>query len=360
MLTLGARELWAEVELEQLLKVNYNLRIKQIDHLERGIKVTADLGNFLLEPVASGTEDKWQIVSDLYQHVAENAEAFFQLHSPRITCAGKPYFHGYHGTYLLLPWLNGEPFYLTKKGYWGRVACSLAQFHMAGKGFKSSSFFSRKATARCWKSQWQTMLQKLELYRLSVGLAAVPSSFDKMWTEQFDYIFAMLEDALKYYDKQGGDKTYRSLSELCNICYGNVREKNLWLMPKGELRFLNWSNVYIDLRAQDIKDLLIYAYGRTGSKSLITYLLKSYTGIYQLKEKELHLIYAAMLYPERIMALLDAVYNREMIAEQDALMRLTKVLQFEERKLKLLRIYKEIVNKELGLPLSGVRWVHKS
>ena len=261
------KSLTNESQIEELLKLYYNLEVNGVTVYGKTLRINSDLGDFALKKIKPEQKDNLKLLVQLYEHMGENGEAYFPVHAPRMSTEAKPYFNGYHGTYTVFPWIKGKPLELKTSTDWMKLAATLATFHSSTKQFRHYTLFPKNVNPPIYGEYLRKSIKDLRLFEASARLTPEPVQFDLLWLENFKYIDAICDDILAYYKQVKGDEICRQSLGSSRVCYGNIRERNLLMTENHELRMLDWEAASLNLRIHDVKDLLVYAYGRTGSKT---------------------------------------------------------------------------------------------
>ncbi len=223
------------------------------------------------------------------------------------------------------------------------------------EGAQSSPFQARVS----WSRAWERAVDRIGLYRVAVDWSGVAVEADDAFRDVAPYAEGMAENAIRYLHRSGADPLSPEIADRGLVCHGNLHEGNMLRDERGAVRFIDWNRMAWDVRARDIAQWLLYAYGRTGDFDLVAALLKEYQRADRLMEEELCLIYALFLYPHRLMRALDRVYGEQSLPPDQAAFHLTQAVAVEEKKIPLLRRFPDLVREALGRKIPRVDWLEQ-
>ncbi|SEN56769.1 phosphotransferase [Lihuaxuella thermophila] len=347
-----------EENLSDLLHHHYGIRLKGAEPVRGVLKLQTDEGPFVLKRVRSGEKDRWKWVAELARHVEMSGCEEIRIPQPLFTASGRLYFHGYRFPYVLLPWLEGKPLSFNRADDWRRASRALARFHQSTVGFKPGSSGRRYDCTGKWLAEWEHVCQQLDIFRLAAKWTPNPTEADQSWLQTASYISGLMENLLEYYQKIDGDEPCQKSIPSGKCCHNRLHRHNLLADDEGWIQFVDWNQAVLDIRLRDLAQWLTYAYGRTGSQQILTDVLKSYQEVAPLEEGEYSLLYARMLFPEKLFHLLRRVYQKQDISIHSAAPDIQKAVQTEEKKAGLLRGYTAAVKEEFHITIPKLDWLH--
>lgn len=353
-------DVWEEVacrtgekRIGELLQVHFGLRLQDAVPVGGVLKIWTNRGTFALKRAGEGGESHWRGVEALGKHLLSTEAGKIPI--PLRTRSGQLTFAGYVQNYVLLPWILAKPISFTRPKDFSDVSRGLARLHAGVRGFHpfSDAFHFQLP----WPCVWEKAINRIELYRTAVEWSQSPVGTDSVFRDAAPYAEGMVTNALQYFHRSGVDPLSSEIIRQGRVCHGNLHGGNLLRDVRGSVRFIDWNRMTWDLRARDVAQWLLYAYGRTGSLDLLAALLKEYHQTNPLKEEELHLIYALFLYPHRLMRVLDRIYGEQSLPLDRATFHLNQALAVEEKKLPLLRRFPALVKGTLGRSIPRVDWL---
>ncbi|PTM57693.1 phosphotransferase [Desmospora activa] len=345
-----------EPRLLQVLDYRYGFQLRDAHPVGGVLKLSTEQGVYALKRARDREEKRWQLVEELAKHIQAAGEV--QIPIPQKTRQGQRTFAGFKRSYVLLPWIEGEHRPWDQRG-WMRVAEHLARFHLASKGFVPSTTLRGLNHAGEWKKIWSRMQQQVEMFKLAADLGEEYAAVDRLWIRQCAFAEGMLETALRYLDKTGGDELVAETRRTGEACHLNIHGKNvLW---QGENPcFIDWNCVVLDVRTRDLARYLLHAFARTGGMEAVTASLRAYQEYSPLKEEEYGLIYAQLLFPHRLMRSLHDIYQERKVPAYLAKGHLSASIDQEETKLQLLRQFPTTIKQEFGVTIPEVDWLKNS
>ncbi|MFS8612466.1 Ser/Thr protein kinase RdoA involved in Cpx stress response, MazF antagonist [Planifilum fulgidum] len=342
-----------EERIDELLLAHYGLRLEGAAPVGGVLRIDTDRGAFALKRAGKGGEAHWRGVAEVGRHL-RFAEAG-RIPVPLRTRSGGYTFAGYVQSYVLLPWIPGKPVPYVRPKDFRDTSWGLARLHAGTRGLSPPPFQARVS----WSRAWERAVDRIGLYRVAVDWSGVAVEADDAFRDVAPYAEGMAENAIRYLHRSGADPLSPEIADRGLVCHGNLHEGNMLRDERGAVRFIDWNRMAWDVRARDIAQWLLYAYGRTGDFDLVAALLKEYQRADRLMEEELCLIYALFLYPHRLMRALDRVYGEQSLPPDQAAFHLTQAVAVEEKKIPLLRRFPDLVREALGRKIPRVDWLEQ-
>jgi CotS family spore coat protein len=317
------------------------------------LKVETDQGAYALKRVQKRDEATWSLVEQVAEHVKR---AGYLIPVPVRTQQEKRVFPGFAHRYLLLPWQDGQQVEKWDSDGWLQVSRHLALFHTATRdwepeGEKATCFHLGK-----WTERWRECRRQMAIFQMAADLAGERQEMDDLWLSHSTYVDTMADNAVQYLEKAGGDHLCLETSEHGKACHGNLHRRNVLRTAEG-FRLIDWRHLTVDVRARDLAQWLIYAYGRTGKPEIVVPLLKAYQSVSPLKEEEYQLVYAQFLFPHRIAHVLFQTYHRQKYTASQAVAHLNQAVKVEEKKLTLIRRFPVLMREAFGVTVPKVDWL---
>jgi CotS family spore coat protein len=347
-----------EERLSDLLNHHYGIRLKGAEPVRGVLKLQTDQGPFVLKRVRHGEKDRWKMVAELARHLEKSGSEDIRIPGPLFTSSGRLYFHGYRFPYVVLPWLEGESLSFKRSDDWRRATRALARFHRSTSGFSPASSYRQYDRTGKWMSEWKNAYQQLEIFRLAAKWTPNPTEADQSWLETAAYISGVMENLLEYYRKISGDELCEKSIQSGKCCHNRLHRHNLLADGEGCVHFVDWNQAVLDVRTRDLAQWLFYAYGRTGSREILTAVLKAYQDVAPLEEGEYSLVYARLLFPEKLFNTLSRVYQKQDISLHSAAPDIRNAVQTEEKKAGLIHEYTDVAKEVFQVTIPKLDWLH--
>lgn len=341
--------------LAHLLEHHYRTRLTDIQPVGGVLKLGTDQGTFVLKQIRPDEEGRWKLIGEVADYFAQH-QGKPRIPAPIPTHQGKLSFAGFHGRYILLPWIKGQVIPFNRAKDWRRTARAMARMHQLSSGFVPSRGEKVFEHTGHWSQIWQHLLKQVQMFQRSVDNNQV----DQVWLRHRSYTEGMLETALTYLEKVGGDTVCQQTRKAGNVCHGNVRRKHVLRDERGQTHFLGWDQMVLDIRSRDLARFIQYAYRKTGKVESILSILRGYQQVAPLDEPEYALIYTRLLFPDRMIRTLDKVYRQQTVSHEGAVDRLSTAARKEEEKTPLLTEYPEWVKREFDVTIPKVDWLAHS
>lgn len=348
-----------EDRLDDLLSHHYGLNLIKAKPVGGVLRIKTDRGSFALKRIRQGEKERWKMLFDWKKYLSEGNNKLSSL--PETTLSNKPFFRGFRHSYVLLPWVRGHKIQFTRKEDWQRVTAKLARFHEDSKGFIPSTSYRELTHTDRWKNRWEKEVQLSEIFHLAAKWTTSPTAADRFWLRTASYTTSILENLMEYYDKIDGNKICRDSEEHGKLCHGNLHGSNIIESRNRDIHFIDWNEAVFNVRTHDVAQWLTYAYGKTGSKEVIKEILSTYQNVSPLMEEEYSLIYARLLYPERLIRTLETVYERDEHQEnhEAAAAVIKKLTKMEEKKSAFFQTFSSLVKDEYNVKIPVLDWMHQ-
>ena len=344
-----------EKRIADYVKHHFGFEIKKAEPIRGIIKLTSNMGTFVLKRVAASEKELWKMIAELAVHLGIR----FPIPAPVPTKAGQLTFDGFQHKYVLLPWIPAKTVQLQNEEDWRQVTKQLAYLHQYSTSFRPVHAYRKLQRVGKWQADWKHAYRQLELYQRAAKWADEQTQTDQSWLKVAHYSMSMMENLLRYYEKIKGDQSCRETVERGKICHGNLHPSNMLLDHKRQFYLIDWNKAVFDVRTRDLAQWMLYAYYRTKSQELLATLLRAYQQISPLLEVEYALIYARFLYPERLVGVLRTIYEDQTLPITAGAPSILFASKVEEQKLGLMKIYPEMVQKEFGIHIPIIDWISK-
>lgn len=345
---------WSEEKrLADYVHHHFGFTIKKAKPIRGILKLTSDLGCFVLKKATANEKDLWRMIADLAVHLGLR----FPMPAPVPTKTGQLTFDGFHHKYVLLPWIQAGSLSLDCKQDWIQITQHLANLHQYSQSFQTHPYRKLQKMGK-WFADWKHAYRQLELFYLAAKWADRKTKTDRSWLKVAHYSLGIMENLLRYFDKIKGDQCCLESAEKGKVCHGNLHPHNMLRDEKKQIYFIDWNQAVFDVRTRDLAQWLLYAYYRTKSPELLISLLKAYQQVSPLLEAEYALLYARFLYPERLIGVLRDIYEDQTLPITAGAPSILFASKVEEQKLGLLNSYPELIQKEFGVTIPTIDWIN--
>jgi CotS family spore coat protein len=315
-----------------------------------------DLGEFVLKRVKPGDKERVRFLYEVANHVNKKEKKEL-MPIPFRTTSKKFHFDGFRYAYMVLPWLEGRPISFRRQDDWREASRELARFHQSTHDFSPKENYTDFSRLSQWESYWKTVHQQMEIFHVAAKWTSYPTDLDRAWLDISRYTMGMMENLLAYYQKLDGDKVCRESTAYGKVCHARLHRHNMLKNRSGEVIFVDWNEMVQDVRTADLADWILYAYGRTGSSGVIQAVLEGYQEVTPLEESEYALLYARLLFPEKLTRLLNNIYLNQTEIHATAISRVQAAIEIEEKKESLLKMYAELVKERFRVSVPQLDWL---
>lgn len=345
-----------EKRLHELLAYHYGVTLNTITPATKGWQLETDRGMFTLFRVRKMDEAYWEMIERLLIHLRKNGLPQF----PQLirTKRDKLAFHGFHGRYLLMNSLYDERCEWKKTETWESIGKTLASVHQASRNFPLMSKDQRFQAAGRWSLLWGDHLEWLDTVRTACALSENKRPVDRLWLRVHTYTVTMIETALRYLEKAGGDEEVLKQMEGGVIGHHHLRRGSWGADHAGTYRLLDWEQLVLDIRVRDLAQMIHLA---RGPKRMFTervqWLLAGYESVQPLKETEWPMLYARTLFPERLVRGAMDIYVRRDITDDAAFLFLQRMIADQQKCEYHARFIPHLIQSVSSVKIPRVDWL---
>lgn len=345
-----------EERLKELLKYHYGLTLRKANPAARGWRLATNRGIYTLSRVEKMDEAYWNMIDELLSHLREQGAA--QLPGLIRTKYGKLMFNGFRSRYLLWDNLQGMACDWTKPGTWTSVGKTLAHIHRASRDFPLEKEYARFTAAGNWRTLWERNLELLDTIRTACVLSAKPRPVDRLWMSVYTYTTTLIETALRYMEKTGGDAHVLAQMENGTVGQHQLNRDSWGVYPSGALSLLDWEHTVLDIRVRDLAQMIHLAYGdKKVFRERVRLLLSGYQSVHPLKKSEWPLLYARLLFPEQLVQTVRDVYEKHDLSPNDAPPVLERIIEDQRKREYHLRLIPRIFQETAQISVPEVEWL---
>lgn len=227
---------------------------------------------------------------------------------------GKCYVEWKGSKYIVMDLLEGRELTFTNPIEYKGAANLLAKVHLA-----SQEVLKNKAKEGIKVKEWmdKNLIIKFSEYIKDlleienwVNKYEYKDDFDKMFIESVGSAILEMKEAKELLENSEYDKTREEAEDIV-ICHNDLAEHN-FIINDEEINLIDFDYLTIDLRVMDVADLLL-----KGIKNVAFDLekgieiIKEYSKLYPLKEKDYKYIYILLLYPRDYYTIVKNHYHKE-------------------------------------------------
>lgn len=235
--------------------------------------------------------------------------------------------------FVVYEWLNGKDLDFNNQSDLKTAVQGLAEFHMKSKGYIPVSGSRVSSKLGKWPEQYSSMADKLSSWRnISKSKLSVPcfSAFLKCVDGTLD----ISNLALELLNKSDYLELVKEDSSFPVLCHQDFGKGNAILTENG-LFVLDLDGVTFDLPARDLRKIIgkrAENKGKFETKDILE-VLKWYSEINQLSDKELVATYIDLLYPHWFYGLTKNIFLNNKAIKPDEI---EKIAKLEQSKISIL------------------------
>ncbi|MBO8172530.1 MAG: phosphotransferase [Bacillaceae bacterium] len=275
-------------------------------------KVVTPFGHFLLKKSHASSE-QLQFVAEHLQVLARKG---FSAALPFVpTKYGEAFVSSESGLYYLVPWVEGplsRDWQENESLDWHeKVLEKMAQMH-----YLTLRFWSRNHKFHQWNRvtgqklirRWEKRLDMVKKYNEEVKKSAYPSPFETAFKANASSIVEMGKTAIaqlrEWLDRK---KQFRHV-----FCHGRLHRENILFNQRGQVVFIDFDHANLDTPVRDLALFFRRHMNRFDWHFEVgDDWMEIYQTIFPLTEQERRLMSVYLLYPERIMKLIQQYQNRD-------------------------------------------------
>lgn len=297
-----------EPRLGELIQYHYGLTVRHISAGRQGWRLHTDQGHFTLTRLAARHEAYWEMVARLLHHLRNSG--LTQL--PRLyrTKRGQLAFHGHDARYALWHRSAADPCDWRDPAAWYSAGQTLAQLHAASRDFPLAASDRRFQAYGRWQTLWERQLARLAAVRAACQLTVRPHEADRLWLTVGTYAPVLVETALAYLEKSGGDRAVQALTHRGIVGQLALRRNSWGFDRAARLCTINdWTQTVLDIPVRDLAHMIHLAAGdKAAFTARVGQLLDGYQSVQPLAEEAWPLLYARLLFPEPLVRAANTIY----------------------------------------------------
>ncbi len=273
---------------------------------------------------------------DVKEQLFENG--FCNIARFRESLEGNPFFRWNETTYVLEDVLPTEVLGDEELSGYVRGAKILGQMHKNAKGLESAYGLWNGAKLPMQFAKRQSEFAKIKRRIQKTGKL---DPIDMLVTQTYTPYMERVEGAILYLAQGEYTAHMEQAQQRGTFCHKSFKGSNLRL-KNGEIFVGGFEHAAADLGLLDLASYLKrYMKKMEGTQSGVLEILESYTSIMPMTDKEMLLLQAFIMYPEKFLRLLNEFYNRRKTCISPAMENRMKEVIVEENKSQKLLGYLE-------------------
>lgn len=316
----------------------YNFKVTNCTKFKNVYKVETTEGNLCLKRIRHG-KYKPNNNAIIIQQLIDRG--FYNITKHYKTKEEKSYVKSKKFLFYLTDWIDGEEGDLNNIEEVILIVESLAKFHLALNNIDTSNL-KLKSNLKNWPKIFTEYLRQLEKYERTINNKKLKSEFDLSY---YDYIQSMYHKgmvALNLLNTAGYYKLSKHAGKAKILCQKNLYSQNIIKKDDGYY-IIDLGNIVIDLPLIDLSRLiskLLYKKAFNWDFNKVKMLIEAYTSINKLDKKELEVMLALIVFPDKFWKLGKKRYTKHKAWDESKYMyKLTKLIKYDELQNKFLEDY---------------------
>lgn len=348
-----------EARMDELMMYHYGIYVHRLFATAQGWRLETDRGTFILTPLQKTDSTYWQLVHSMLLHLGARGVR----HLPQLvpTVHGKLTFSGFRSRYVLWTHIDNEKCDWHHLATWGAIGKTLALIHRASSDFPLEETHRRFMAAGRWSALWERNLALLDTVRSACFLSSDPRPIDRTWLNIHTYVTTWIETALRYLEHLGGDQEVWAKRNNGIVGQHDLQRHSWGLHRSGHPTLLNWTQTVLDVRVRDLAQMAHLAYAdKTTYRARIQLLLTGYDAVHPLSEAEWAMLYARMLFPERLVKVARDIYKTQTVPPDEAEAALQRAIAAQQRHEHHLRLIPRLIRDIAQVSIPEVPWISRA
>ena len=347
-----------EKRLLELVQFHYGLTIHNVIPIADKWLLETEGSTYTLSRVIYRDTAYWELVERLLNHIQQSGlQPFTRIVR---TNSKKLMFSGFHSRYMLWQHRHGSRCQWHDRVTWSSIGQTLATLHRATRDFPLQSADHKYRAAGNWTDLWEQTVVRLDAIRAACELSTERQRVDRLWLDLHTYTRTMVETALNYLHRSGGDESVLTLLSEGVIGQHQLRRKSWGVDTSGRYRLMDWEQTVIDIPVRDLAQMIHLARGsKQAFRERVSLLLAGYQAVRPLKAAEWPLLFARLLFPEPMVQTARELYEQpRVLANDDAERILQRAITQQRQREFHLRLLPSLFQQVTSVTVPSVDWLH--
>ncbi|TCP64240.1 phosphotransferase [Baia soyae] len=346
-----------EIHFTQLLEYHYGFQVLSARPIAGVIYLETDQGPYGCKRIKKSELDSYKLMVQVAPWMESLSDPVMEIPMPRSSLKNEKHvLTGFARNYVIYPWIHGESMSWNHEQDWLDATVQLASFH------KQSAEWEPEKKKMKWTDPSEIQKEeahKHEIYTLAAKWTEIPNQVDITLSRMGTYYQSLLESIQEYDEKISGQAIREQSRVNGKLCHNNCSRKN-WIRTENhnKAQLIDWNQLSHQVRTKDVGDWLLTAYRSTGSKELITRIIKQYDQVHPVEEEEHALIYSRLIYPDHYLFECKQIFEEQIYFETTACKKLTEAKEITSKKIAFASWYVEMMKQEYNKKVPTLYWVH--
>ena len=271
-------------------------------------RIRTSQGLKILKKVSYSEETLWFIM-DAVRYLSLNG-----VHIPRVnlTSEGKEYAYTEGACYILSDAIEGRNPRYSSPQELDMVACGLAAFHKASKGFIPSPEAKPKYHLGLWIEDYSSQVEDIKALSEKYSLEHADDAVNFIILKEMPHFCERASRAIELLrGKEYADWVSETRQTGC-LCHQDFAAGNLIISPSGDLYVLDTDSITIDIAARDIRKLLNKVMKKAGKwdAALASRILERYQAVNPLTPPQWEVVRLDLMFPHLFVGAVNKYYYK--------------------------------------------------
>ncbi len=279
----------------------------------------------------SNSEETLKFILHAVHHLQENG---IKLPNINKTNVGKDYVNINGVCYVLTDAIEGRnPSYTSPKEL-DCIACELAKFHKASKGFSPVTDSKPKFHLGLWVEDYSGQLEEINEFYKNELLQGETNAVSKTIIKEFPYFYERAKKAIEGLKGTEYNEWVNQVRETGGLCHQDFAAGNLIMNTSGSIYIIDTDSITMDIPARDIRKLLNKIMKKAGKwdLDLTKRILRSYQSTNPLTPSQWRVVRLDLMFPHLFIGAVNKyIYKRDKDwSAEKYLQRIVEMAAFEK------------------------------
>jgi CotS family spore coat protein len=293
--------------LDRLPLKEYDFEVIEVQPVRAAYLLKTTKGAFALKK-ADYKANKLEFIHSAIEHLYNNG--FKRLARTYLTRNGKTHIEVDGEIYFLTNWLQGREADLKSAKDMYNASQTLAELHLASKGFTPPPDCKPKVNLGKWPNKFQKRCNELLEFRDRVRESTSYGKFDRLFLSNVDYYYEQSLKAISMLARSSYLDLVKKAQEERGFCHRDYTYHNLIIDSFGVPHVIDFDYCVIDLQIADISRFFQKVMRKSQWEfDKVKGLLNSYEKINPLSPQDLEVLYISMMFPQKFWRLVRRYYD---------------------------------------------------
>lgn len=294
-----------ELEIER----QFDIKIENLKPNRGVYLLKTNKGPKCMKKVDYGTQ-KLLFVYGAKEHLINNG--FDRVDKYCLNIEGNPYAMVNEDIYTLSEWIEGRECDFKNVEELALAARSLAQMHIASEGYEPPENSKLKTDLERWPKLMEKRIKSFEKMRNMCRKKSNKTEFDLNYLKSYNFFKEIGISALEELEQSQYMNLCKETEEKKGFCHHDYTCHNIMIDTKEKYNIIDFDYCKREIRAYDISAFMIKVLKRVDwDIEYAELILKAYSEISPLRDEELKVIYAFLIFPQRFWRLCNRYYYNE-------------------------------------------------